>query len=69
MEKKDYIKPELTVVTFRTERGYTLSGEIQGTPRTGFLELMLMENENYHETESFSTHNTWTQGNSSSFWD
>lgn len=68
--KKEYIAPALTVVTFRQERGYALSGELQGTPRTGFLELMLMDNnDNYRETETFSTHDTWTQSNGNAFWD
>ncbi len=68
--KKEYIAPALTVVTFRQERGYALSGESQGTPRTGFLELMLMDNnDNYRETETFSTHDTWTQSNGNAFWD
>ncbi len=68
--KKEYIAPALTVVTFRQERGYALSGEPQGTPRTGFLELMLMDNnDNYRETETFSTHDTWTQSNGNAFWD
>lgn len=68
--KKEYIAPALTVVTFRQERGYVYSGETQGTPRTGFLELMLMDNnDNYRETETFSTHDTWTQSNGNAFWD
>ena len=68
MEKKTYIAPALTVVTFRAERGYSLSGTPEGTPRDGFLELMFMDNDNYQETETFSQHSTWTQENSSSFW-
>ena len=68
MEKKTYIAPVLTVVTFRAERGYILSGAPEGTPRDGFLELMLMDNGNYQETETFSQHSTWTQESSSAFW-
>lgn len=68
MEKKTYIAPALTVVTIRAERGYILSGAPEGTPRDGFLELMLMDNGNYQETETFSQHSTWTQESSSAFW-
>ena len=70
MKKEKYIAPEVTVVEFRQETGYLLSGG-NGTPLDGRIELMMYEegNNNYRETEVFSKHNDWVQGNSSSFWD
>lgn len=69
MSKQPYIPPTLTVVTFRTERGYALS-EGSGNPITAHLELMFANNESdYQETEVFSTHNTWNNSSSNSFWE
>ncbi len=54
-DKKQYIAPQLTVVTFKTERGYVASG----TPVTGFLELFDRETAEAQTQESWSEHGTW----------
>ncbi len=64
--KKPYISPSLTIVEFRTERGFATSGDF---PQAGMLLLLFNPNSTpSYETETFSTHNTWTEG-SDSFWD
>lgn len=67
MSKQPYIPPTLTVITFRSERGYAMSC---GSEITAHLELMFANNESeYQETEVFSTHNTWNNSSSNSFWE
>lgn len=62
MDKKPYISPSLTIVEFRTERGFA-------TQQAGMLLILFNPNNTpSYETETFSTHNTWTEG-SDSFWD
>lgn len=41
MEKKEYIAPTLTAVSFRVERGYALSGGFG--PQNAFLGLIGMQ--------------------------
>lgn len=67
MKKMQYIMPELTVVEVRAERGYATS-DIIGLPQTGMLEMLYFENGGDQETETFSIHNTWTEG-SDGFWE
>ena len=66
MKKMQYIMPELMVVEIRAERGYATS-DIIGLPQTGMLEMLYFENGGDQETETFSIHNTWTEG-SNGFW-
>ena len=70
MEKKGYIKPALTVVEFRMERGYASSEIIQGNPLDGYLEMMMTTqngSNDYGATETFSNHDTWQEDNGG-FW-
>ena len=66
MEKKTYLKPELTVVKCRSEAGYSLSD-----PQSTLQLLFLTDpsSNQYQDTEVFSTHGTWTETNSGDFWD
>ena len=66
MNKQPYITPAITVVEFRCEKGYAVSGVI-GVPQEGLIELLNYENGS-QETESFIPHDTWTDG-SDHFWD
>lgn len=62
MEKKKkqlYQAPELTVVTFRSERGFLCSAE----PRDGFLGLILNSEEGSENLESRNDDNHYTWGN------
>ena len=68
MDKKPYISPSLTVVEFSAEKGYAESQE-NIVPSAGMLLLLFNQNSTpSYETETFSTHNTWTE-DSDSFWD
>ena len=58
--KKEYIAPQLTVVSFKTERGYAGSIDL-----TFWLAI---QNNEYEQMEAYETSNGWTQGNST-FWD
>ena len=63
--KKQYIAPELTVVSFRTERGYALSGSERGLFDLNFLQLDMSD-------ESYSGYNaqgqqTWATADDSYF--
>ncbi len=66
MKKKTYIIPTMTAVEIRAERGYATS-DIIGLPQTGMLEMLYFENGGDQETETFSIHDTWTEG-SNGFW-
>ena len=67
--RRQYITPKLTVVSFKTEHGYALSGETLGNPLDGFIELMMPEEGNsYHETETFNQRTGWGRSDNS-FWD
>ncbi len=71
MEKKAYIKPELTICTFRSERGYADSAKSFGTPFLIYLDSWLLNNggNNYQEMETFSEHDSWNQSDGNAFWD
>ena len=58
--KKEYTAPALTVVTFKAERGYVLSGLVD--------QLMLWENDSQDNMENYETGNGWNSGNNH-FWD
>lgn len=53
-------------VEFRCERGYAESSFID-VPSVDMMELLFEQENNSRETESFSTHDTWTEG-SNGFW-
>lgn len=66
MAKKTYIHPQLTVVTFRNEKGYATSpfqlyGNVELLNRRG--------GGGYEEVESFDEHDSWRSDNQSAFWD
>ena len=65
MQKQPYIPPTLTVVEFRSEKGYAYSG----VPQTGLLEWLNYENGS-QETEVFSVHTGWGDESSTEnpFW-
>lgn len=65
MQKKNYTPPILTVVSFRTERGYAQS---PGLGLTGLLPILISKNDQSYETEVFSSHPTWEEG-TDNFWD
>lgn len=57
-EKKQYVAPELTVVTFKTERGYALSGALES--------LSFWETGDADQMEDYSEHSDWHE--SGGFW-
>ena len=57
--KKTYEAPHLTVVTFKTERGYAVSGVLS--------ELMFWENSGQDNMENYETQENWHSGGQ--FWD
>lgn len=63
MNRKSYIPPTITVVEFRSEKGYADSG-----PQTGLIELLNYESGS-QETEVFSVHTGWGDEPSNGFWD
>lgn len=44
MKSKKYITPTLTVVTFKAEQGFAVSG-----PETKFLDLSIFESDGYND--------------------
>lgn len=65
MKKQQYISPRLTVVEFRSERGYAIS---QLTPPDNMLELLFPEEGN-RETETFIVRDDWVEDNEqNTFW-
>lgn len=70
MTRKKYIEPTLTVVSFRTEHGYALSLPIeqQLNPIDNYIEVMMLENNTYHETETFGEHDVWVEDKRNAFW-
>lgn len=71
MNKKTYIPPTITVVEFRSEKGYADSDSgVIGAPQVGLLEWLNYENGS-QETEVFSVHTGWGDESSSDnhFWD
>ena len=69
MQKQPYIQPTITVVAFRSEKGYAVSGVI-GVPQEGLIELLNYESGS-QETEVFSVHTGWDDESSTDnhFWD
>lgn len=61
--KKEYIAPQLTVVTFKNERGY---GASNGTPLADFFQLF-DGNDEQQAQESWSEHSTWGSSGDSFF--
>ena len=56
--KKEYTAPALTVVTFKSERGYAMSS----------IKLWeTVDAEEYNQVEDYSTHGTWGS-TGESFW-
>lgn len=62
--KKNYESPQLTVVTFRTERGYAESG----VTRDGFLGLTLSGQNGYESLESRTDNGSYWGGGDSESW-
>lgn len=60
--KKEYIAPQLTVVTFRTEQGYAASNIFSSLV---FWEELDMPGEEH--VESYTDHDVWNDGNG--FWE
>lgn len=61
--KKLYITPSLTVVRFKTERGFAVSGIID--------QLRFWEDENHEandQVQSYTRHNDWSNDAGNSFW-
>ncbi len=72
MGQKEYIKPQLTVVRFQAELGYTTSIPPANSPNfiMGMMELMwLNSGQEYREMESFNSHSTWNSGDRDAFWE
>ena len=67
MQKQPYITPTITVVAFRSEKGYADSGVV---PQVGLIEWLNYENGS-QETEVFSVHTGWDDESSTEnhFWD
>ncbi|MCR5821673.1 MAG: hypothetical protein K6F85_01975 [Bacteroidales bacterium] len=63
MNKKAYIQPKITVVTFAVERGYAISNPITSL---FFYDEM---NETTQAAESFSLRESWTNDDNNHFWD
>lgn len=71
MKRKEYSAPNLTVVQFLAEQGYTLSlpTEDAVNPLNDYIEMMMLDNnDTYRETETFIEHSDWTNDNSGAFW-
>lgn len=62
-EKREYTTPQLTVVSFKAERGYAVSG----TPLTGFLELFDSNTSESQTQESWTEHDTWNSSGDNFF--
>lgn len=61
--KKQYLAPELTVVSFKTERGYALSGGDKGLFDFSRLEyeegFNSQSQQDWHEESSFFGSSSW----------
>lgn len=68
--KKTYIAPVLATVSFYAEQGYALSLPVEQSlnPIDNYIEVMMLENNNYYETETFIEHNNWQEENRTAFW-
>ena len=58
--KKEYVAPQLTVVTTKVEKGYASS--------INLIFWLAINNNNYEQLEAYDPHNTWSQG-TDAFWD
>ncbi|MBP5677955.1 MAG: hypothetical protein J6W88_05630 [Bacteroidales bacterium] len=70
MQKLKYTAPTLTSILFRAEKGYSLS-MVEGNHINDYVELLAAtgeDNNNYHETEVFSSHDVWREEDEGSFW-
>lgn len=56
--KKQYIAPQLTVVTFKTEQGYAASGESTGYSSTVLLDLFLLKTNSDYNVQA---QEKWTE--------
>lgn len=68
--KKTYIAPLLTTVSFYAEQGYALSLPVEQSlnPIDNYIEVMMLDGNNYYETETFIEHNNWREGDRTEFW-
>ena len=62
-QKKVYLAPALTVVQVRAEKGYADSGHL-----TESIDIFFLDHSTERETETFTTHDSWTQNNQDGFW-
>ncbi|MBQ8704606.1 MAG: hypothetical protein IJ524_09575 [Bacteroidales bacterium] len=58
-DKKEYMAPQLTVVSFKSERGYAGSVDL--------LFWLAIQNSSSEQMEAYETGNGWTEGNTT-FW-
>lgn len=65
MKKKTYTAPVLTVVEFRSERGFASMGIV--VPEVGTFELFYNQ-QSGQETEVFSVREGWGDEPSNGFW-
>lgn len=61
-KKKVYDAPQLTVVSFKTERGFALSGEILQN------QFLLWDSEEEIHMEPYSYREGWANENGEGFW-
>lgn len=66
MKKKTYTAPVLTVVEFRSERGFASTGIV--VPEVGTFELFYGQETERQETEVFSVREGWGDEPSNGFW-
>ena len=59
-KKKEYTKPVLTIVSFKSEKGYASSINLT-------LWLLSINGTSFNQMESYETANGWTEGNDT-FW-
>lgn len=64
--KKQYSAPQLTVVTFKTERGYATSGEPTGYSPTALLNLFLLQT---HSDYNVQAQQNWNERGDLFSWD
>ena len=58
--KKEYMAPQLTVATFKVEKGYASS-------INQLMFWLAINNNNHEQLEAYNPHDDWTQG-SETFW-
>lgn len=57
--RKEYVAPQLTVVSFKVERGFSASNPILD-------QIMFWEMDNREQVEEYSEHSIWNNGEG--FW-